>query len=198
MSDETNKKNGTIVENTVDSFDTNKIDERVISILLPVQKEENEIQEQEYIEEKINCTQYGTICVRCKLMESDIDLMLPFKKRGIVGQTYKTNPYNFEKYILVKTPENAQGIFKKGNIDIVYYYKEKEVEKEVKLNKKDNENKTVIDEIIQSMNMKEPEIKTEEKKQSKSQSLENQIIREEYEILIDRDDPNYFIYSKNK
>ena len=65
-------------------------------------------------------------------------------------------------------------------------------------NNKDNNKQTVIDEIISSMNMKEPKAEDKSNKGARNQQLDSQIVKEEYEVLMDTNDPNYFIYSKNK
>lgn len=42
---------------------------------------------------------------------------------GEVGQTYKVNPINIEKYSVLNTPNNLEGIYTKEDIDVIYRLK---------------------------------------------------------------------------
>ena len=65
-------------------------------------------------------------------------------------------------------------------------------------NQRDEEEQSIIDELIESLELEEPNITNDEKKKhSKNQSSSAELVKEEYEILMDMDS-DYFVYGKTK
>ena len=146
-----------------------------------------------------NAIPKGTVNIKHIDQETGLELLETQPITDYINETYYSDVEEIEGYELKQEPDEANGVISEGTKDVVYYYKRKGIEK---MDDKYNNEETIIDELINSLDeelIEDEGKKEKEKADNEANSNSKRIIpgvKAEYEIVMNCDNSDYFIYYK--